>query len=129
MAVVSLEQLSRDMQTFATRLVNQVGIMPQAEDRPLDADDLLFYLTQTSIPMADFMGRRGLFADGEGLHFDLTQFGAIRELAQEVIAEHEAGRPGRVWTQLDLSTDEDVDNDGGYILTALGALELMYGSH
>jgi hypothetical protein len=127
MAVVSLDQLSRDMQRFAAPLVNEVGIIPQAGDRPLDADDLLFYLTQTSIPMADFMNGHGLFADDQGLHFDVAQFGAIRDLAQKVIAEHLVGNTGKIWTRLDLSTDEDADNDGGYILTAIAALELMYG--
>ena len=32
-----------------------------------------------------------------------------------------------VWRELDLSGDEAVDYNGGYILTALAALELMYG--
>jgi len=127
MAVVSLDQLSMDMQRFAAPLVNEVGIIPQAEDRPLEAGDLLFYLTQTSIPMAEFMSGRGLFADDQGLHFDVPQFGAIRDLAQKVITEHQAGSTGKIWAQLDLSTDEDADNDGGYILTAIAALELMYG--
>lgn len=127
MTVVSLDQLSRDMRRFASPLVNEVGIIPQAEDRPLEADDLLFYLTQTSIPMAEFMSGRGLFADAQGLHFDLAQFGAIGDLAQRVIAEHQAGNTGKIWAQLDLSTDEDADNDGGYILTAIAALRLMYG--
>ncbi|KRE89010.1 hypothetical protein ASG87_05530 [Frateuria sp. Soil773] len=116
------------MQQRAAALVNQVGIVPQAEDRPLEADDLLFYLSETSMPMAGFMREHGLFAGDAGLHFDLAQFGAIRSLAQAVIDEHEAGNTGRVWSQLDLSTDEDADYNGDYVLTALAALEFMYGS-
>lgn len=127
MAVISLDQLSRDMQRFAAPLVNEVGLVPQAEDRPLEADDLLFYLTQTSIPMAEFMSGHGLFVDDLGLHFDVAQFGAIRDLANRVIGDHQAGNTGKIWALLDLSTDEDADNDGGYILTATAALELMYG--
>lgn len=128
MAVVPLDQLSKDMQKFAVALVNEAGIVPQAEDRPLGANDLLFYLGEASIPMSAFMRRHGLFTDSDGLHFDLAQFGAIRDLANKVIAEHEAGNRGEVWFQLDLSTDEDADTSGSYILTALAALELMYGS-
>ncbi|MBN9544717.1 MAG: hypothetical protein J0I19_04535 [Alphaproteobacteria bacterium] len=101
---------------------------PQAEDRPLEADDLLFYIGETSMPMTAFMRRHGLFMDTDGLHFDLTQFGAIRTLADKVISEHESGRLDGVWKELDLSGDEDADYDGGYILTALAALDLLYGA-
>lgn len=128
MTTVSSDQLSRDMQSRDRQLVEQAGLVPQAQDRPLGANDLFFYLTQTSMPMAGFLQDHGLFMDGEGLHFDLAQFGAIRDLAEKVIAEREAGKLDGVWKQFDLSTDEDADYDGGYILTALAALELMYGS-
>jgi len=128
MTVVSLDQLSRDMQASAGRLVGQLGIVAQEEDRPLEADDLLFYISETSMPMASFMHGHGLFMDGEGLHFDLSQFGAIRDLAEKVITEHAADHSDGVWHELDLSTDEDADYNGGYIVTALAALELMYGS-
>ncbi len=58
------------------------------------------------MPMAGFLQDHGLFMDGEGLHFDLAQFGAIRDLAEKVIAEREAGKLDGVWKQFDLSTDE-----------------------
>jgi len=74
------------------------------------------------------MREHGLFMDEDGLHFDLAQFGAIRELAGKVISEHQDGKLDGVWKELDLSGDEDVDYDGGYILTALAALELLYGA-
>lgn len=127
MTVVSCDQLSRDMQSSAPQLVNQAGIIPQAEDRPIDANDLLFYISETSMPMAAFLRAHGLFMDVEGLHFDLSQFSVIRGIAEKVIAEHEAGNLDGVWRELDLSGDEDVDYDGGYILTALAALDLLYG--
>lgn len=126
MTTVSNEKLTADMQKWAGQLVNQVGIVPQVENRPLCAEDLLFYLSETSMPMADFMRQHGLFMDGEGLHFDLGQFDVIRQLANSVIDEHECGDFNGVWKQLDLSTDEDADYDGGYILAALSALEMMY---
>lgn len=127
MTVISCAQLSKDMQSSARELVEEIGFIPQAQDRPPEANDLLFYLTETSMPMAAFLREHGLYVDGEGLHFDLAQFGAIRTVAEKVIAEHQAGDLDGVWKQYDLSTDEDVDYDGGYILTALAALELMYG--
>ena len=126
MTIVSLDQLSNDMQRSARQLIDH-GIIPQAADRPLDAHDLLFYIRETSMPMATFMRKHGLFMDADGLHFDLAQFNAIRNVAKKVITEHEAGNSDGVWRELDLSGDEDVDYNGGYILTALAALELMYG--
>lgn len=128
MTVVSLHQLSADMQSRARQLVDQVGIVPQAEDRPVDADDLLFYISQTSMPMAAFLRSHGLFMGEDGLHFDLAQFDIIRSLADKVISEHEVGNLDGVWRDMDLEGDEAVDNDGGYILTALAALDLLYGS-
>ncbi|MGY3584076.1 hypothetical protein ACVIGB_006865 [Bradyrhizobium sp. USDA 4341] len=127
MPVVSLNQLTTDLRSYAAQLVEQVGFVPQAMDRPLDAGDLLFYLSETSMPMAAFLRKHGLFSDADGLHYDLVQFGVISDLATKVINERRAGNLEGVWREFDLSTDDDMDNDGGYILTALAALELMYG--
>ncbi len=127
MPVVSLSQLTNDVRSYASRLIEQVGFIPQATDRPANAADLLFYISNTSMPMAAFLQRHGLFADYEGLHYDLAQFGAIREFANKVISERQANNLDGVWREFDLSSDDDADNDGGYILTILAALELMYG--
>ena len=83
MTIVSCDQLSHDMQPSARQLIDQIGIIPQAEDRPLEYNDLLFYISETSMPMATFMRKHGLFMDGDGLHFDLAQFNAIRDLAEK----------------------------------------------
>ncbi|KRQ09672.1 hypothetical protein AOQ73_09305 [Bradyrhizobium pachyrhizi] len=115
------------MQAKAHLLINQVGLMPQAQDRPLEADDLLFYLSETTMPMAAFLQSHGLFMDDQGLHFDFSQFDAIREVAVKVVAEHDAGKLDGVWKQFDLSTDDDADYNGEYILLALAALAIMYG--
>ena len=127
MTVKSNDQLSQDMRACASQLVQQAGLVPQSQDQPLGADDLLFYVSNTSMPMASFLSQHGLFMDDQGLHFDLAQFGAIKDIASKVITERQAGKLDGVWQQFDLSTDEDVDNDGTYILTALAALELLYG--
>ncbi|MGN8550434.1 hypothetical protein ACQPTN_40130 [Bradyrhizobium sp. 13971] len=127
MTVVSNQQLSRDMQVKAHLLINQVDLMPQAQDRPLEADDLLFYISETTMPMAAFLQSHGLFMDDQGLHFDFSQFDAIREVAVKVVAEHDAGKLDGVWKQFDLSTDDDADYNGEYILLALAALAIMYG--
>ena len=127
MPTVTDQQLSKDMQGCAQLLTARAGLIPQDADRPLEASDLLFYLTGTSMPMAAFLKDHGLFMDGAGLHFDLAQFGAIRKVAQEVVSQGEAGNREGVWKQFDLDEDEDADTNGGYILVALDALELMYG--
>lgn len=127
MTVVSLRQLTDDIRACAPELIDRAGFVPQATDRPPEAGDLLFYIDETSMPMAAFLKRHGLFMDGEGLHYDLSQFSAIRELAGKVISERRADNLDGVWKEFDLSSDDDIDNDGGYILTALAALELMYG--
>ena len=127
MTVVSLQQHTKDMQASGRLLINQVGLVPQAVDRPLEADDLLFYISEPSMPLAAFLRSHGLFLDDEGLHFDFSQFDPIRTIAVKVIAERDAGNMDGVWKEFDLSTDEDVDYDGGYILTALAVLEIMYG--
>ncbi|MTV12254.1 MULTISPECIES: hypothetical protein [Bradyrhizobium] len=126
MTVVSTQQLSKDMQAKAHLLINQVCLVPQAQDRPLEAEDLLFYISETTMPMAAFLKSHGLFMDDEGLHFDFSQFDAIREVAVKVIAEHDAGKLDGVWKEFDLSTDDDADYNGGYILLALAALAVMY---
>ena len=127
MTVVSMQKLATDMRSRASQLIDQVGLLPQATDRPLEAADLLFYISETSMPTAAFLRKHGLYMDDEGLHFDLSQFGDIRALASRVIAEREADNLDGVWREYDLSSDDDVDNDGGYILTALAAIELLYG--
>ncbi len=99
MTAVSSEKLTNDMRSHAQELVNSVGLVPQAEDRPLEAGDLLFYISETSMPMADFLRQHGLFMDANGLNFDLTQFIAIRRLANSVIDERQAGDVNGVWKQ------------------------------
>jgi hypothetical protein len=127
MTAITTDQLSKDMQTRVPQL-ESAGLVPQSPDQPVNANDLLFYLTETSMPMADFLRQHGLFLDGRGLNFDLGQFGAIREVADKVIAERQAGNLDGVWKQFDLSTDEDMDNNGGYVLIALAAIEILYGA-
>jgi len=126
MTTVSTEQLSKDMQASAQKL-KEAGLIPQSQDQPLNANDLLFYLTQTSMPMADLLQQLGLFLDDRGLNYDLAQFDAIGQIANKVITERQAGYLDGVWKELDLSTDEDMDSNGTYILTALAALDVLYG--
>ncbi len=126
MTTVSVARLSKDMQSHAQELAGKAGLEAQARDRPPDGNDLLFYLSGTTMPMAAFLKDHGLFMDGEGLHFDLAQFSAIREVAAAVISEREAGNQDGTWQRFDLSEDEDIDTNGGYILTALAVLELLY---
>lgn len=126
MTSVSITQLSSDMRAKASLLARETGFIAQAQDRPPDANDLLFYLDGTSMPMADFLRSHGLFTDENGLNYDLAQFAAIRDMAEKVVAEREAGNRDGVWQRFDLSTDEDVDTNGTYILLVLAALECLY---
>lgn len=126
MTVVAPERLSHDLQAHAAELTEPVGLVPQERDRPLIAQDLLFYLTQTSMKMAEYMRDHGLFLDGQGLHFDIAGFPAIRQMAREVVAQREAGPSGGVWEALDLEGGEDADTNGTYVLVALATLEVLY---
>lgn len=126
MTIVSVARLTRDIQSRAQQISGQTDFVAQARDRLPDGNDLLFYVSETSMPMADFLQRHGLFVDGAGLHFDLAQFDAIREMAGKVVAEREAGKLDGVWQEFDLSEDDDIDTNGGYILTALAVLDLLY---
>jgi hypothetical protein len=125
--VVSYEQLTQAMQASAGQLVAEAGLIPQAQDRPLDGNDLLFYLSETTMPMASFLAKHGLYVDGQGLHFDLSQSGVIRVTAEQIIAERQAGDLTGLWKRFDLSTDEDADTNGAYVLTVLAVLEQLYG--
>lgn len=129
MTVVSIAQLSKDLQASAQSVVDRAGLIPQSPDQGLSADDLLSCLLQTSMPMADFLRGNGLYTDDDGLHFDLARFPAIEAVANRIIAEYQAGNRGDLWQKYDLQTDEDADTNGGYILTALSALEVLYGPH
>lgn len=128
MAVVTTEKLSSDMQAAARALVEDAGLVPQSRDQPLSANDLLFYLNDTSMPMADFLQENGLFVDGEGLHFDPAQFVKIRAIAETVIRDYQAGNRDGVWKRFDLAEDEDVEGNGTYLLVVLAALDRLYGS-
>lgn len=128
MAVVTTEKLGSDMQASARALVEGTGLVPQSRDQPLSANDLLFYLDDTSMPMADFLQENGLFVDGEGLHFDPGQFAAIRTIAETVIRDYQAGNRDGVWKRFDLSEDEDVEGNGTYLLVVLAVLDRLYGS-
>ena len=97
MTVVSDAELTRAMQALARQRTAEAGLGPQAQDRPLDGSDLLFYLSATTMPMADFLQAHGLYVDGDGLHYDLSQFGVIRQTAEQVIAERAAGDTNGLW--------------------------------
>lgn len=100
---------------------------PQAEDRPLEADDLLFYIGETSMPMTAFMRRHGLFMDTDGLHFDLTQFapsGHSRIKSSPNMNPADWTGCGRSWIFPATKTPIMM----AAILTALAALDLLYGA-
>ena len=128
MTVVTTEKLSSDMQSSARRLVEDAGLLPQSRDQPPGASDLLFYLSETSMPMAGFLRENGLFVDGEGLHFDPARFPDIGDVAETVIRDYQAGYRDGVWKRFDLSESEDAEGNGTYILVVLAALDLLYGS-
>ncbi|MFT4158724.1 hypothetical protein [Shinella sp.] len=128
MTVVTTEKLSSDMRASAGTLGEGTGFVPQSRDQPLSATDLLFYLDDTTMPMADFLKENGLFVDGEGLHFDLARFAAIRTVAETVIRDYQAGDRAGAWKRFDLSEDEDIEGNGTYLLVVLAVLDRLYGS-
>lgn len=127
MTTISVDDLTRDMRSHAPQIAERTNFMAQAADQPPDGNDLLFYISGTSMPMAAFLKDHGLFIDGAGVHFDLAQFDAIRAVATQVITERQTGKLDGAWQKFDLSEDEDIDTNGDYILTALDVLDLLYG--
>ncbi len=127
MTFVPIQQLTTDIR--AHDLPNAgIGFTPQATDRPLEAADLLFYVSFASEKMSDFMRSHGLLVTFDGLNFDLAQLDAIREAAARVVAEGEAKIFDGVWEEYGLSSDDDVKNNGAFILVAVAAIELLYGA-
>ncbi len=127
MTTVTTRQLTQDMQAKAAALTDRAGLVPQSSDQPMDAGDLLFYLSETSMPMAAFLREHGLFTDEAGLHFDIGQFPAIHDVADTVIRDYEAGNRDGAWKRFDLSEDDDAAGNGTYLLIVLAALDLLYG--
>ncbi|WP_293794783.1 hypothetical protein [uncultured Bosea sp.] len=127
MTFVPIQQLTTDIR--AHDLPNAgIGFFPQATDRPLEAADLLFYLGLASEKMSGFLRRHGLYGTFDGLNFDLAQLDAIKDVATRVVAEGEAHNFVGVWEEYGLSSDDDVRNNGTFILVAVAAIRLLYGS-
>ncbi len=127
MTFVPIQQLTTDIR--AHDLPNAgIGFTPQATDRPLEAADLLFYVSFASEKMADFMRRHGLLVTFDGLNFDLAQLDAISDVAAKVVAEGKANNFAGVWQEYGLSSDDDVKNNGAFILVAVAAIKLLYGA-
>lgn len=127
MTFVPIQQLTADIRAHDLPRAG-IGFFPQATDRPLEAADLLFYLGLTSEKMADFLRKHGLHATFDGLNFDLAQLDAIKDVAARVVAEGEARHFDGVWEEYDLSSDDDVKNNGAFILVAVAAIKLLYGA-
>lgn len=90
-------------------------------------DDILYYLSEASVPMTLWLAEHRLYFDGS-LHFDPSEFDVISERAQAIIDEYE-GAPGTLWEDFGLSGDDDVDYNGGYILIFLETIrELNNGT-
>ena len=127
MTLVPIQQLTSDIR--AHDLPNAgIGFFPQATDRPLEAADLLFYLSFVSEKMSDFLRRHGLQVTFDGLNFDLAQLDPIKDIATRVVAEGEAHNFDGIWEEYGLSSDDDVKNNGAFILVAVAAIKLLYGS-
>jgi hypothetical protein len=127
MTYVPIQQITTDIRTHDLSNAG-IGFTPQATDRPLEAADLLFYVSLTSEKMADLLRKHGLYVTFDGLNFDLAQLDVIGEVAARVVAEGKAHNFDGVWEEYGLSSDDDVKNNGEYILVAIAAIKLLYGS-
>lgn len=127
MTFVPIQQLTNDVRAHDLRGAG-IGFTPQATDRPLEAADLLFYVSFVSERMADFLRRHGLQVMFDGLNFDLAQLDAIEAVATRVVSEGKSNNFDGAWREYGLSSPDDVRNNGEYLLTAIAAIRLLYGA-
>jgi hypothetical protein len=85
---------------------------------------LMHFLGSCTPKFREFMQSQGLHWDGVWINFDVGRFPIIRAIADRVREDYEKDPMVRdLWNCLELSGDDDVDYNGGYITTALDILE------
>jgi hypothetical protein len=83
-----------------------------------------YYLSEATPLFSAFLRDHGLYVDGDHVHYDPTQHGAIELQCNAFIDEYDDdGGPADSWTQFGLQGDDDVDYNGGYVLVFLELVE------
>lgn len=122
-----MDELRRRIEEHKQGVIDICG--PDIEEDEDPVDYLLYYLSEASDAMTDWLKERGLFTslDPSGakcLHFDRSRFDEISKMAGSIIDEYDSVN-GDPWEEFGLSGDDDVDYNGGYILIVVGVLELL----
>lgn len=127
MTTWSMDELRRRLEEHKEEVIDICG--PEMDEEAGD-EYFLYYLSEASDAMTNWLKGRGLFVateeDGERyLNFDRSRFEEIRLMAASVIDEYDSDEDHGVWSQFNLSGDDDVDYNGGYIFIILNVLELL----
>lgn len=105
----------------------QLAETQAAQDVITDEDDAVgnvaSFIKSCTPQFSEAMKSFGLDAGEEGVTWDPAKLNRIEELANQVMDEYDSEGSGKVWEQYDLSGDDDVDYNGGYILMFIDCLK------
>lgn len=121
MANVKISALVEFANANAEMLENSIGVFPC--DDVFEADDLLQFIHSCTPSIGEFLHEHGLFVDGDTIYYAPEQYDVIGELTARVVNEYDsADRRMPTWRKYELSGDDDVDYNGGYIDTFIDLL-------
>ena len=128
MSSITFDDLNTWTLAQSKNLVDNLGVVPE-DDNAVKADDILYYLEETTPAVNAFLMNHGLWIDEASkiLHYDTSQFADIRVLTDKIAEEYDdedlSGDELPTWQEYGLSGDDDVDYNSGYIGIIMGVLE------
>lgn len=83
-------------------------------------DDLAYYLGAASEKFSAWLKERDLFIENDTLTFNLDTYPQIAQMCLAIQREYDYNaQSGPLWKEFDLSGDDDVDYNGGYLIIAM----------
>lgn len=119
---IAIADLTRHALEAEERL--KLGTMP-------DDPDPTYFLSEASQEFSLFLREHGLYVEGDHVNYEPSQREEIERECNAVIEEYDNDRvvDGTVWEAYGLQGDDDVDYNGGYILTFLELVEDYLKNH